>query len=222
MLSKELGFSLSTEKSSTKLFEVLLKPRLRTVGYPGNLTKKKFLGLILRSGALVGNLIDFRGGTHHKRLLLGISLDGQVGIRQVCRSITAHIRNPVFLDRKSDKHAWSWLQENGWISIVPLAWRHPSLKARLEPKKGWEKVDRKIAAHDLRESWRWVEWSRLTTQTKRHQNVEYQNELFDAEGLKSLRSEVASAQGPKRMVDAGGRYVTLGTFANFWTAEPTC
>ena len=140
----------------------------------------------------------YRGGTHHKRLLLGISLDGQAGARGGCRFITAHIRNPLFLIRKSDKHAWPWLKDHVWISIGPLAWRHPDLKARLEPKKGWGKVDRKKAAHDLRESWRWVEWSPLTNQTKRRQTPEYQNEPCDAERLKRFRSEVASAQRPKR------------------------
>ena len=162
----------------------------------------------------------YRGGTHHKRLLLGISLDGQVGIRQVCRSITAHIRNPLFLNRKSDKQAWSWLQKNGWISIGPLAWRHPSLKARLEPKKGWEKVDRKKAAHDLRESWRWVEWSRLTNQTTRHQVIEYQNEPFDAERLKLLRSEISSAQGPKRWLMLGAATSPLEHFRIFKSQNP--
>ena len=61
----------------------------------------------------------YRGGTFHKKLLLGISLDGIVGIRQVMRMITTRHRalpaNPI-THFPSEKHVTSFLATRGWIS----------------------------------------------------------------------------------------------------------
>ena len=57
--------------------------------------------------------------------------------------------------------------------------------------------------HLYRESWRMVEWEKLTNQTSRHQTVELQNEPFNGGRFKLVRQKVAVATGPARWLMLG-------------------
>lgn len=126
----------------------------------------------------------YRGGTFHKKLLLGISLDGIVGVRQVMRMITTRHRalpaNPI-THFPSEKHASSFLATHGWISRGNLHWRHPQLRLHLRADRSWDEDDKARARHCLRESWRFTQWNKLTNQRTRHQTADYRGESYSSD-----------------------------------------
>lgn len=113
-----------------------------------------------------------------KRILLGVSMDGQVAIKQMLGMFSAKVRDSdsnAEKVRASDKHPSEWLSHHGWTKRRHMTWRRPKRGTVIQPLEGRTKDDRRRAAHALRESWRMAEWEKLTNQTSRHQTVELQN-----------------------------------------------
>ena len=159
-----------------------------------------------------------KGGTFHKKLLLGISLDGIVGIRQVMRMLTARHRslpaNPPTLF-PSEKHAADFLTTHGWILRDTLHWQHPQLRLHLRADRSWDEDDRARAGHSLRESWRLTQWNELVNQRTRHQTADYRGESYCSNRVTLLRKTVASLTGAQRWLMLGAATSPLEYMISF-------
>ena len=143
-------------------------------------------------------------GMHHKRLLLSLPLETEIGIRQVMRMLHAsgRWRLTQAAPAASEKCAFEWLRKHGWTMTGPRVWSHQVLGFQIRPILPGRTKQRDEHAHFLRESWRAQEFA-LFLQDPRHATLEYATAQYSTNRLAACRKLVESATGPHRWILLG-------------------